>query len=237
MKGWFTMENIQLYKGDCLEVMDKLIEQGVKVDAIITDPPYMIARKNNFKTMGRAGLDFGEWDKNVDLFSWLDKIPEILDKNGNVIIFSAWKNLGDIVRYCENLNLEAKDMIRWRKNNPMPRNRDRRYITDYECAIWLVNKKGKWTFNRQEQTYQRPEFLYNVVSGKEKTIHPTQKPIKLMEEIIKIHTNENDVVLDCFMGSGSTGVACINTNRRFIGIELDDKYFDIAKKRIEESLE
>lgn len=225
----------KLYNGDCLEVMDKLIEEGVKVDFILTDPPYMIARKNNFYTMGRKGIDFGEWDKDVDLFSWLDRIPKLLSKNGSVVIFNDWKNLGDMARYCESLGLEIKDLLRWEKTNPMPRNRDRRYITDYECAIWLVNKKSKWVFNRLDEKYQRPKFEYPVVSGNEKTIHTTQKPVKLMEEIIRVHTKEDNTILDVFMGSGSTGVACMNTNRKFIGIELDNNYFDIASKRIEEA--
>ena len=225
----------KLYNGDCLEIMDRLIEEGIKVDCILTDPPYMIARKNNFHTMGRKGIDFGEWDKDVDLFSWLDRIPKLLSKNGSVVIFNDWKNLGDIARYCESLGLEIKDLLRWEKTNPMPRNRDRRYITDYECAIWLVNKKSKWVFNRLDEKYQRPKFEYPVVSGNEKTIHTTQKPVKLMEEIIRVHTKKDNTILDCFMGSGSTGVACMNTNRKFIGIELDENYFNIAKQRIEEA--
>ena len=225
----------KIYNGDCLEIMDTLIEEGIKVDCILTDPPYMIARKNNFHTMGRKGIDFGEWDKDVDLFSWLDRIPKLLSKNGSVVIFNDWKNLGDIARYCESLGLEIKDLLRWEKTNPMPRNRDRRYITDYECAIWLVNKKSKWVFNRLDEKYQRPKFEYPVVSGNEKTIHATQKPVKLMEEIIRVHTKEDNTILDCFMGSGSTGVACMNANRKFIGIELDENYFNIAKQRIEEA--
>lgn len=216
--------------------MDKLIEEGVVVNAIITDPPYMISKKNNFHTMGRKGIDFGEWDKEVDLFSWLERIPSLLDRNGSVIIFNDWKNIGDIARYCELLGLEVKDFLRWEKTNPMPRNRDRRYITDYECAVWLVKKNAKWTFNRLDEKYQRPKFVHSIVLGREKTGHPTQKPISLMTEIIKIHTNENELVLDCFSGSCSTGVACINTNRRFIGIELDKNYFNIAKERIENAI-
>lgn len=114
----------------------------------------------------------------------------------------------------------------------MPRNRDRRYITDSEVAIWLTNKKGKWTFNRQNDTYDRPEYNYPIVSGKEKTKHPTQKPVKLLEEILLRHSNQNDIILDPFMGSGSTGVACLNTNRNFIGVELNEQYFEIAKNRM-----
>ena len=216
--------------------MDKLIEEGVVVNAIITDPPYIISKKNNFHTMGRKGIDFGEWDKEVDLFSWLERIPRLLDRNGSVIIFNDWKNIGNIARHCELLGLEIKDFLRWEKTNPMPRNRDRRYITDYECAVWLVKKGAKWTFNRLDEKYQRPKFVHSIVSGKEKTGHTTQKPVSLMTEIIKIHTNENELVLDCFSGSCSTGVACINTNRRFIGIELDTNYFNIAKERMENAV-
>ena len=221
---------IQLFKGDCLEVMDKLIAKGIKVDAVITDPPYNIARKNNFHTMGRAGIDFGEWDKGFDLFSYLDRAYKLLDKNGSIVVFNAWKNLGDIARYAESLGFVTKDMIRLEKSNPMPRNRDRRYITDYECAIWLTMPKAKWIFNRQSDKYERPKFVGSIESG----LHPTQKNVLLMEWLIKIHSNENQIILDPFMGSGTTGVACVNTNRNFIGVEMDDKYFEIAEKRINE---
>lgn len=222
---------IKLIQGDCIEMMRTLPDQSI--DAIITDPPYNIAKKNNFKTMGRAGIDFGEWDKGFDLFSYIDEIPRILSKNGSVVIFNDWKNIGNIARYCEEKGLVIKDLLRWKKTNPMPRNRDRRYITDYEVAVWCVNKKSKWTFNRLSDTYQRPEFVGSLTSGKEKTSHSTQKPLWLMEEILKIHTNENDTVLDMFMGSGTTMVACQNLNRNGIGIELDKDYFKIAEKRID----
>ena len=222
----------KIIQGDCLDVMDKLIIAGVKVNAVITDPPYNISRKNNFQTMGRAGINFGDWDKDFDLFSHIDRVYKLLDKNGSFIVFNCWKNLGDISRYAENKGFVIKDMLRWEKTNPMPRNRDRIYITDFECAILLTNKNAKWTFNRQDENYQRPKFVGGLTPKSEKVAHTTQKPIYLMEELLKIHTNENDLVLDPFMGSGTTGVACKNLGRDFIGIELDDKYFEIAKKRI-----
>ena len=225
------MENIQLYNGDCLEIMDKLIQKGVKVDAVITDPPYNISRENNFNTMGRGGIDFGEWDKGFDLFSYIDKVYQLLDKNGSFIVFNAWRNLGDIAKYAENLGFVTKDMIRLKKTNPMPRNRDRRYVTDYECAIWFTMPKSKWIFNRQSDTYERPEYVGSVAKG----LHPTQKNLGLMEWLIKIHSNENQIILDPFMGSGTTGVACKNLNRGFIGVELDEAYFNTAKERIEKA--
>lgn len=225
---------IDLYKGDCLEVMDRLINDGVKVDAIITDPPYNIARDNNFHTMGRAGIDFGEWDKDFDLLSWIDKGVQLLDKNGSMVIFNDWKNLGNIAKYAESKGMVIKDMLRWEKSNPMPRNRDRRYITDFECMVWLTKKNAKWVFNRLDDKYQRPKFTGGLTPRNEKTNHTTQKPVYLMEELVKIHTNDSQTVLDPFMGSGTTGVACKNLDRSFIGAELDDDYFDIAKQRIDD---
>ena len=149
-----------------------------------------------------------------------------------MIIFNDWKNIGEIAKYCEHVGLEIKDMLRWVKSNPMPRNRDRRYITDYETAIWCVNKNTKWCFNRQDKLYQRPEFRGSLTPRREKTKHTTQKPVWLMEDILKIHSNENDLVLDMFDGSGTTAIACLNTNRQFIVMEKEEKYFDIIKKRV-----
>ena len=218
--------NIQLYQGDCLEVMKNIPNKSV--DLVLTDTPYNIARDNNFTTMGRAGIDFGEWDKGADLFSYINECSRVLSKNGSFVVFNDWKNLGDIARYAETLDFDTKDMIRLEKSNPMPRNRDRRYVTDYECAIWFTKRKAKWTFNRQDLSYQRPKFVCSIDKG----LHPTQKSLKLMQELIMIHSNEGHMVLDCFMGSGTTGVAAKNLNRDFIGIEMDEGYFKIASSRI-----
>ena len=225
----------KLYQGDCLEVMDELISLGIKFDAIITDPPYNISRDNNFHTMGRAGIDFGEWDKNFDLTSWIKSCEPLLKKGGNIVIFNDWKNMSHIVDALEKNGFEIKDLIRWKKTNPMPRNRDRRFITDYEVAVWAVKRGAKWTFNRLSDTYERPEIICGITSKGEKSNggHPTQKPIEVMEWLVDRLTNEGDLVLDPFMGSGTTGVACMNANRSCVGIEIDENYFNIAKTRIE----
>ena len=93
--------------------------------------------------------------------------------------------------------------------------------------------KAKWVFNRQSDTYERPKYVGSI----EKGLHPTQKNLGLMEWLLKIHSNENDLILDPFMGSGTTAIASINTNRKFIGIELDEKYFKIAEDRIHKAIQ
>ena len=225
------MKDTELWQGDCLELLQSIPIKSV--DLVLTDPPYNISRNNNFKTMGRKGIDFGDWDYTFDQLSWIDAVMDKVNDNGSVVIFNDWKNLGYITKHLEESGFVVKDILRWVKDNPMPRNRDRRYIVDAEYAIWAVKKKAKWTFNRLSTNYDRPEMKYPIVAGKEKTAHPTQKPLKLMNELVARHSNTGDVVLDLFMGSGTTGVACKNLNRKFIGIELDETYFNLAKERIE----
>ena len=222
---------INLLKGDCLELLKTL--ENESIDALITDPPYNIARDNNFTSMGRAGIDFGDWDKGFNLISWLPIAIEKLKKGGNIIIFTSWKNTTPIIKELEKINCEAKDMIRVEKSNPMPRNRDRRFVTDYEIAIWAVKKGAKWTFNRFDEKYERPLIETSVTPKSQKIDkgHPTQKPLYAMEWLIERLTNDGDVILDPFMGSGTTGVACQNLNRDFIGCELSDEYFEMAQKR------
>ena len=223
---------MKLINGNNLDVLSDIPDNSI--DLILTDPPYNISRKNNFESLNRAGIDFGYWDKNADLFTWIDKVPRIVKKGASIIIFNGWRNLNGIAERLEKNGFVVKDIIRWEKTNPMPRNRDRRYIVDYEFAIWAVEKHNKWIFNRQSDKYDRSEIRVPIASASEKAFgaHPTQKPVKLMEELLLRHSDKNDMVLDPFMGSGSTGIACLNTNRDFIGIELDENYFEIAKKRI-----
>ncbi|MDD1378330.1 DNA methyltransferase [Metamycoplasma hyosynoviae] len=226
----FVIKNL-----DCLEYIKELKNKYNKpiFDAIITDPPYNISKKNNFETIGRKGIDFGLWDYGFDQITWIKEASTLLKNGGSIIIFNDWKNFGEIARTLEELNFEIKDLIRWIKNNPMPRNIDRRYVTDYELAIWAVKGEEKWTFNRPSNSkYQRPEFVYPIVPKSENKIHPTQKNVSLLEQLIKIHTNKNDLIFDPFMGSGSTCIAALKEGRRFMGCEISKEYFEKAERRI-----
>lgn len=228
---------LRLVNGDCNLVLERLVAEGVVVDAVITDPPYNISKTNNFNTLkGRQGIDFGEWDKNADILSYMVKVYQLIRPGGNFVVFNDWRNLGDISRYAESVGFEVKDMLRWEKPNPMIRNKERRFITDFETAVWLVKPGSKWVFNVPEgSTYIKPVFKCGRDNQHEK-LHPTQKPVALMEWLVKILTNPCETILDPFMGSGSTGVAALQTGRRFIGIERDEKYYDIAEKRLDNIL-
>ena len=118
----------------------------------------------------------------------------------------------------------------------MPRNRDRRYVPDIEMIIWFI-KPGKWTYNRQNSKYESSVIsIPSESGGGYKRYHPTQKPLKLIEYLIKIHSNKNDLVLDPFMGSGTTAISSIKTGRNFIGFELEEKYYNDSLKRIKGDL-
>lgn len=230
--------NYSLYLANSYSMIKELKSEKITVNHIITDPPYNISQENNFSTLNspRKGVDFGHWDKNFDLYSWIQDYSEILDKDGSMIIFCSYRFISHIIDKLESCGMCVKDTIVWRKSNPMPRNVERRYVQDMEYAVWAVKKNSKWTFNKPNTVgYLRSLFETSVVSGLEKTEHPTQKSLVLMEQIIKIHTNQNDLILDPFMGSGTTGVAAIKNERKFIGIEINSNFFNIAKERIDKN--
>ncbi|MFV8473992.1 DNA-methyltransferase [Mycoplasma sp. Z407A] len=205
------------------------------IDAIITDPPYNISRKNNFKTIGRQGIDFGTWDYDFDQTKWIKLVSPFVKKGGSIIIFNDYKNFGDICKTLEKNGFIVKDLIRWIKTNPMPRNTHRRYVTDFELAIWAVKPGKKWVFNKNEDIkYKRPEIISSTVASGKNRIHPTQKPLSVIEELILTHTRENDLVFDPFLGSGTTAIVCLKHDRRYLGTEIDKEYYEKSIKRINE---
>lgn len=227
------LEQNKIYNIDCLEGFKQLDDESI--DLVLTDPPYNISKKNNFSTLGRAGLDFGDWDHEFNQVDWLKAVVPKLRKGGSIVIFNAVQNIGTMIDTLEEEGMTFKEMGLYKKTNPMPRNRDRLYVTSLEPFVWFVKGKG-WTFNRQRENYENAIFDYPVVNHRHR-IHPTQKPLGLMEDLVKIHSNEGDLVLDCFSGSGSTAVACQKLNRNYIGFELDESNYANALKRIEEEKE
>lgn len=184
---------------------------------------------------GRKGIDFGEWDKGF-IEDDLSQLARVLKRGGSLLTFHAFEQYETIRRVLD--DLIPKDKIIWQKTNPMPRNRDRRWMSDIEIASWFVKKGEKWTFNRQDEKYEASVMRYPSESGGGfKRYHVTQKNLKMIEYLIEIHSNAGDIVLDPFMGGGTTAVGCINTNRNFIGIEIDKKSVDISNERIASIIE
>ena len=223
---------INLMHGDCLELM-KDIPDG-SVDLVLTDPPYMI------ETVGagiykRADKQYvKELDGIKDGFDEkvLDEICRVMKKI-NVYLFCSQKQIIPLIDYFVKKKNCNWNILSWHKSNPVPACGNK-YLTDTEFVLFF-REKGVKIYGEYET-----KFTYYVTplnqKDKKQYEHPTIKPIKILQNLIVNSTLENGVVLDCFMGSGSTGVACVNTNRRFIGIELDDKYFEIAKQRIDAAI-
>lgn len=230
--------NLTFANCDYKELVADMQKQGLQVDCILTDPPYNISRNHQlgFSNMGRAGMDFGKWDYGFDQSEWIKQCVPLLKNGGSIIIFNDWKNLSYLVEALESSGCVIKDLLRWEKSNPMPRNVNARYVMDFECAIWAVKGKKRWVFNKPENVpYLRAVFKSGIVLGS-KRLHPTQKQLSVIEEILCIHTNENDLVFDPFSGSGTTALACINHSRKFIGSEIDKKYFEIACERLRDKI-
>ena len=239
--------NYKLYQGDCLEIMDKLIEEGIKFDAIITDPPF--------------GTTACKWDEVIPFDRMWERVNKLIKDNGAICLFGNepfssklrmsniknykydWK--WDKVRGVGHLNAKKRPMmciedvmVFYKKQcvyNPQMRYRDKPRLS-MNTATQQVYGKSKKNFKGDtlDKKYPINLITFSKSAQKDMILHPTQKPVALLEYLIKTYTNEGDLILDFTMGSGSTGVACLNTNRRFIGIELDEKYFNIAKDRIEE---
>lgn len=221
---------------DCFDLLPTI--KSATVDLILIDPPYEISRPTNFQSGEETGrdtdrfrvsMDFGEWDKNfTGLEMTVKEGYRILRDGGTMICFyDLWKitNLKD---FYEKYKFKQIRLIEWLKTNPVPLNSKINYLTNSrEIAVSAI-KKSKPTFN---SSYDNGLYEYPICQDKGR-FHPTQKPLAFMEDLIKKHSNEGDLVLDCFAGSCTTGMACINTNRNFIGCEVDKKYYDQSIERL-----
>ena len=214
---------IDLWQGDCLELL-KDISDG-SVDMVLTDPPYGIAFKSNHRKKKYNEI------KNDKSLEWLEKYVcecfRILKHNTAVYFFCSWHNV-DVFKQAIEKKFKIKNILIWEKNNTSMGDLKASYAPKYEMIIFA--HKGRKLLNG---------FRYADIIKANRTgnkLHPTEKPVDLLELFIKNSSDENAVVFDGFMGSGSTGVACVNTGRNFIGMELDPGYFEIAKKRIEDAV-
>ena len=216
----------KLIHGDCIVKMQKLIDDGVKVDLICTDPPYLM----NYKTNRRKDKthDFCKPianDTNFELIK--DIMPllfELLNRGGAIYMFCNANHIDYFKQQIEQ-HFTLKNILIWVKNNWSAGDLKGAYAKQTEFILYAV--KGRHILNGARDT---DTLYYNRVVGNMQ-LHQNQKPVDLCKYLINKSSNENDTVFDCFMGSGSTGVACLQTNRNFIGIELDEKYYNIAKKR------
>ena len=212
------------------------------VDLIIIDPHYEISRATNFQNGEETGkdtdrfrisMDFGDWDNN---FSGLDIVIKecyrILKDGGTLICFyDLWK-ITTLKEYFENAKFKQIRFIEWLKTNPVPINSKINYLTNAREIAVLGIKKSKPTFN---SSYDKGIYEFPICHDKGR-FHPTQKLVELIEALIMKHSNEGDTVLDCFSGSGTTGIASIRQNREFIGCEISKEYYNKSLKRLNEQL-
>jgi len=223
----------QIIQGDCFEVLPKI---GSKtIDLILTDPPYLISRKSNFKNSDNVkfngiSIDFGEWDKEeFDIERLLTEYYRVLKPGGTLVIFyDVWKS-NQIKVFAEKAGFKQPRVCQWLKTNPVPINSKLNYLSNASEFFFTFVKSKKPTFNSQ---YDNGVYQYPLCHGKERTKHPTQKPLPLIKDLILKHSNEGDLVLDTFGGSGTTGVACKILNRDFILVEMDSEYVEISNNRI-----
>ena len=253
---FFRSQNSALYKGDCVEVMNSLPEKSI--DMIFADPPYNLSNDGYTVHAGkRVSVNKGTWDKSAGTENdftfhqkWIEACKRVLKDDGTIWISGTYHSI-----YACGYALQLQDFrmlndIAWYKPNAAPNLGCRMFTASHETLIWASkSKKSKHTFNysaMREGNFpgdmiknpgKQMRSVWSIItpSKSEKLYgkHPTQKPLKLLDRIVLSSTNPGDVVLDPFCGSSTTGVAAILNNRKFIGIDLDDKFLtDLSAPRL-----
>lgn len=218
-------EDIKLLHGDCINLLPKIPDSSI--NSIITDPPYFLGMTHN----GQRGA-FNDLAICKPFYEKLfTEYKRILKPDGCVYFFCDWRSYAFYypIVYCI---LGVKNMLVWDKKSG-PGNF---YTYQHELVIFTTKRNSFNIKGTCSIISDVPSFRSGAKKTNGKKLHPTQKPIALIEKFILHSTNEGDTVLDTFMGSGTTGVACIKTDRRFIGMELDDEYLGIAKTRLENAI-
>ena len=226
------MKNFHITKGDCYKLLKQIPDQSI--DLILTDPPYNLNSYStgNLKMKWRKDFnnDIASWDKEPLNISFLfEEYKRIISPAGNIFIFTTYNLIGDFHKLFDP-NFDTFQIMVWHKTNPTPKLRKTSFLNSCEliCCIW--NKGHTWNFSKQNRMHNF--FESPICMGKERLNHPTQKPVKLLKHIVTIASNEGGIVLDNFMGVGSTGEASLQLGRQFIGFEVDDNYFNQASKRL-----
>lgn len=233
-----------IYLMDALEFLKKIGTNSV--DLVLTDPPYNISggtvpvydtrAKNKKRTIHLNA----EWDKFTDeeflkmMHKVIDEFYRILKPSGSLIMFVSDRYLSYLRHYVRNKGFCYRQTCIWIKSNPVPQMRKVKFMHATELFFTANKEKGHDSF-RWENGQRSNVFFHPIVGGKERTKHPTQKPLWLMQELIKYYTREGDLVLDSFMGSGTTAVASKQLNRKYIGSELNSSYLKMAQERLTHS--
>ena len=220
------MDDFKLFCGDCLDVMKNIEDECINL--IVTDPPYLIDYKSN-RRVKTDKFDKIKNDINShDLISsYFSECYRIMKNNTAIYCFCSWHNV-DFFKQEFEKHFKLKNIIVWNKNNHGTGDLKGSYAPKYEFI--LFGHKGR-TLLREKRI---PDVIDCPKIPSKFLVHPTEKPIELLSIFIKQSSDENDIVFDGFMGCASTGIASLKNNRKFIGVELDDNYFEIANKRIEE---
>jgi modification methylase len=238
--------------GDCIEELARLPEGSV--DLVFADPPYNLQLANTLLRPNNSRVDGvdDDWDKfssfaDYDAFTrdWLIACRRVLKPNGSLWVIGSYHNIFRVGTLLQDLGYWVLNDVIWRKTNPMPNFRGRRFTNAHETMIWAsMGQKARYTFNYEsmkalnEDLQMRSDWLLPICSGAERLkqdgrkMHPTQKPEALLQRVILASTHVGDVVLDPFMGSGTTAVAAKRLGRTFVGIEREDAYAEAARARL-----
>ena len=219
------MKKFELWHGDCLELMKNIPDWSV--DFVLTDIPYGECNRNDngLRNLNKENADI----ETFNLQEFLIEVYRVT--KGTIVVFCGQHQFSEIKNFFQEKQDKNKGTVRqlvWRKTNPSPMNGKHIYLSGIENAVWFKKRGG--VFN----TYCK-NTVFDYPCGRSK-LHPTEKNHDLLKELIFDNSNEGDIVFDPCMGSGSHGLVAVENNRRFIGIELDEGYFNIAKKRIEEAV-
>jgi len=223
---YFHTENGVLLYGDCLEVMKEIPKRSV--DLVLTDPPYNLSGGAILKRRGAdVGLD-EEWDYNFSPSEYFPSMLQTLRRDGNMFVFCADNLLCEWRRLFEEA-FDVQLFFIWHKTNPTPQFRKVSFLKSVEFIMCGWNKGHKWNFKTQKEMHN---FFECPIVNSQKRRHPTQKPLELISHLVEIASLPKDIVLDPFLGSGRTAIACEQLNRKWIGIEISEKYCEIAQKEI-----